>query len=88
MVVYWFATRAGRKHETGRFWCSQPGTDSEVHLAVNAVKSVAALKPQSNRLLYSNTVTGTLVSDWWTVTFGTMSFLLDFTASTLAASHI
>jgi len=32
---------------------------------------IAALKPQSNGLSYSNTVIGTLVVDGWAVTFGT-----------------
>jgi len=32
---------------------------------------MGTLKPQSNGLLYSNTVTGTLAVDGWDVTFGT-----------------
>jgi len=32
---------------------------------------MGTLKPQSNELLYSNTVIGTLHVDGWTVTFGT-----------------
>ena len=32
---------------------------------------MGTLKPQSNVLLYSNTVIGTLAVDGWTVTFGT-----------------
>jgi len=32
---------------------------------------MAALKPQSNGPLYSNTVVGTLAVDGWAVTFGT-----------------
>ena len=32
---------------------------------------IPTLKPQSNGLLYSNTVTGTLAVDGWAVTFGT-----------------
>ena len=31
---------------------------------------IATLKPQSNGPSYSNTVIGTLVVDWWAVTFG------------------
>jgi len=32
---------------------------------------MGTLKPQSSRLLYSNTVIGTLIVDGWTVIFGT-----------------
>jgi len=34
---------------------------------------MGALKPQSNRPLYSNTVIGTVAVDEWAVTFGTAS---------------
>jgi len=32
---------------------------------------IPTLKPQSNGLLYNNTVIGTLANDGWAVTFGT-----------------
>jgi len=32
---------------------------------------MGTLKPQSNGLLYSNTVIGTLAADGWAVTYGT-----------------
>ena len=38
---------------------------------------MATLKPQSNRLLYINTVIGTLAIDGWAVTFGTVRRGLD-----------
>ena len=38
---------------------------------------MATLKLQSNRLLYSNTVIGTLAIDGWAVTFGTVRRGLD-----------
>ena len=42
-----------------------------VQSAVSVLTFKDTLKPQSNGLLYSNTVVGTLAVDGWDVTFGT-----------------
>jgi len=45
------------------------GINSDYFLAINPI--MGSLKPQSNGLLYSNTVSGTLAVGGWAVTFGT-----------------
>ena len=51
--------------------CWSTGWPSVLDVETGCYPSIAAVKPQSNRPLYSNTVIGTLAVDGWAVTFGT-----------------
>jgi len=62
------------------------GNKVDVRGEGNDLPFMGTLKPQTNRTLCSNTMTGTLAVDGWAVTFGTASRGLGGAAARAAPS--